>query len=780
MKFGLGEAVPRVEDERLITGRGRYTDDIDLPGQTRGVVLRSPFAHARIKGIDTAAARAAPGVVAVLTADDLEADGIGAMRCFIPELAPLARDDGEPLYEPPRPLLARGAARFVGDPVAFVVAETVAQAKDAAELVEIDWEELPVASDPMAAAAGEAPPVWPDCPDNQCFAFGAGDEAAVAAAFENAAHTVELELPVSRVAMNPMELRAAVGAWDPHDGRYALYSGVQNPHDVRRWLARDVLGVPENQLRVVSPDMGGGFGMRAGIHPEHGLVLWAARRLGRPVKWTAERSEAFLADDHGRAATLRVALALDAEGRFTALRARNVNDLGAYLSSFGPFPAFGNLGGLAGVYTIPAIRADVRAVFTNNPPTAPYRGAGRPEASFAVEALIDRAARTLGIDRFELRRRNMIEPDQLPYQTALVFKYDSGEFEALMDDAREAADVAGYKARRAVSERAGRLRGMGIACVIESSAGRFEEGAQIKLHGDGSATVYMGTHNHGQGHETVFRQLLADRLGLEFEAVRYVQGDTDQVPYGRGSIGSRSSGVGGAALGAAADGIVEKGRIIAAHLLEAAAEDIEFESGAFTVAGTDRSVTLGEVAARAHVVGEAAPGAEPGLQAYGGWVPPAPTFPNGCHICEVEIDPDTGAMTVDRYTVVDDVGTVMNPMLLKGQIQGGVVQGLGQAALEGVVIDPDSGQVVTGSFMDYAMPRASDVPSIEVRSRPVPSPTNPLGIKGAGEAGSVGAVPCVMSAVFDALWPAGVRRLDMPATPGRVWQALRAVRAPEA
>jgi len=773
MKFGMGQAIPRVEDARLLTGGGRYTDDINLAGQACAFVVRSPHAHATIRSIDTAAAEAAPGVVAVLTGDDVAADGIGPLPCLVAYLAPLKQSSGAPMYVPPRPLLVRDRVRFVGDYVALVIAETRNQAKDAAELVEVDYDPLPPLVVATAAAAEGAPALWPDCPDNACFVHQVGDRAAVEAAFARADHVSRIELPVTRIAQNPMEPRAALGDYDRHTGRYTLYSGTQNPHDIRRFLAQNVFRIPETRLRVVSPDMGGAFGMRSNTFPEMGLVLWASRRLGRPIKWTGERSESFLADDHGRDNHFTAELALDKEGRFLALRARSVAGLGAYLSIFGPFPAYGNLGTFAGVYTTPAIHIEVRAVFTTAPPIGPYRGAGRPEAALVVESLVDAAAREVGIDRAELRRRNMIPPEAMPYQTALMFKYDSGEFERTMNMALEAADYAGFEARRAEARGRGRLRGLGLATVVEQSAGGFDDGAEIRFDSSGAATVFMGTHSHGQGHETVFRQLLADKLGLEFEQVHYVQGDTDLIAYGRGTFGSRSSGIGGAALSAAGDMIIDKGRKIAAHKLEAAEQDIRFEDGAFAIAGTDRAIDLTEVARTAFAPAQLPPGMEPGLRAYAGFVPPAPTFPNGCHICEIEIDPETGIAEIVRYTVVDDVGTVMNPLLLEGQIHGGIVQGLGQILFEDLVIDPDSGQILNGSFMDYCMPRADNLPSFDVATNAVPSRTNPLGIKGAGEAGTVGAMPSVLNAVRDALTPLGISRFDMPASPERLWRAIR-------
>jgi carbon-monoxide dehydrogenase large subunit len=772
MKFGMGQAVPRFEDPRLLRGGGRYTDDINLPGQARGYVLRSPHAHARIRAIDTAAARAAPGVLAVYTGADWAADGLGYMPCMAAILIPLKRGDGQPIYVPERPPLVRDRARFVGDYVAFVVAETLDQAKDAAELIEVDYEPLPAVTDAAAAAAPDAPAVWDECGDNVCFVQRMGNKDKVDAIFDAADHVTAFDLPVSRLAQNPMETRAALGAYDRFNDRYTLYSGTQAPHDTRNFLAEHVMKLPIAKLRVVSPDMGGGFGLRGSVFPEHALVLWAAKKLGRPVKWVADRSEHFLADDQGRDCRLHVELALGRDGEFQAIRVSSLAALGAYAGFFGPAPTFGNMGGVAGVYRTPAIYAEVRGMFLNTVPTGPYRGAGRPEAALMIELAVERAARELGIDRVEIRRRNMIPPDAMPFQTGLSFVYDSGRFEENMDKALALADADGFAARKAESEKRGRLRGLGIANAIEQSASMFDEGAEIRFAQDGSATVLMGTHSHGQGHETVFRQLLADKLGLEMEQIRYVQGDTDAIRHGHGTFGSRSAGLAGGALALAADRIIEKGKLLTAQHFETAVEDIVFDDGIFAVGGTDKMLSLTALARMSYAYATLPPGMDTGLSAAATFSHKAPTFPNGCHVCEVEIDPETGTVTIDRYVVVDDVGTVMNPLLLKGQIQGGVVQGASQITLEQVRWEPGSGQLLTGSFMDYAMPRASDVPMIEVETNPVPTPTNPLGIKGAGEAGTVGGLPCVMIAVQDALWPLGIDKVDMPATPEKLWRAL--------
>jgi carbon-monoxide dehydrogenase large subunit len=774
MKFGMGQAIPRWEDPRLITGGGRYTDDHAVPNMARAYFLRSPHAHARIRSIDVKPALKRPGVLGVYSGKDTAA--LGNLPCRVVEMFPLKRMDGSPVFHPPRKCIVEHTAKHVGDIVAMVVAETVNQAKDAAEAIDVDYEELPAVTDPRDAAKPGAPKVWDECPDNISYVQRLGDAAAVDAAFAKAAHAVAYEWRNTRVSQHWMEPRAALGLYDPYEDRYTLISGTQGAHDTRNFITQSILKIPDNKLRVISPDMGGGFGGRSNSYPEMALVLWASKQLGRPVKWNGERSEAFLSDDQGRDSWSKVELALDAEGIFLGLRVKTIATVGAYMSVFGPWPSFANAGGLAGVYRTPAIFTEVLGTVTNTPTIGPYRGAGRPEASFCIEIAIDLAARKLGMDRVALRRKNLIPPGKYPWKTPLTYVYDSGEFEAVLDKTLATADTKGFAARKRDAEKRGKLRGLGLSYTIEQSAGGFDEACELRVEASGSATLLIGTHSHGQGHETVFRQLLADRLGLDFEDVRIVQGDTDLVGHGHGTFGSRSSGLGGAVIKLASDRIVEKAKQIAAHKLEAAADDIEFKNGRFTVAGTDKAVAWKDVAKLAYAPRMLPPGMETGLMAMASFTPPAPTFPNGCHICEVEIDPDTGVTRVDRYAIVDDVGTVMNPLLLKGQIHGGVVQGVGQILLENMQFDPDSGQVLTGSLMDYALPRADDVPNMSVESHPVPTPTNPLGIKGAGEAGTVGAMPCVHGAILDALAPLGIGWIDMPASPHRVWAALRKAR----
>ncbi|MGE0734271.1 MAG: xanthine dehydrogenase family protein molybdopterin-binding subunit [Alphaproteobacteria bacterium] len=766
----MGQPVPRVEDQRLLTGGGRYTDDINLPFQARAVLLRSPHAHARIVSIDTSAAKQMPDVIAIFTAKDI-GDQLAPLPCLVAQRFALKRPGGSPMYMPHRRALADEVVRHVGDGVAFVLAETLNAAKDAAERIEVEYEELPAVTSTDHATDADAPRVWPDAPNNICYVHQIGDKAATDAAFAKAHHVTRLDHTITRIAGVPMEPRSAVAAYDVHEQRYTIYSGCQGPHDFRAFMA-GVLRIPETQLRVVSPDMGGAFGIRSSTHPEQVLALWAAKQIGRPVKWIADRSESFVCDEHCRDNIWSVELALSKDGEFLGLRAKETYGLGAYLSLFGPLPSFGNIGGLAGVYRTPTIYADVTGVFSHTTPTGPYRGAGRPEATFAVERLIDAAAREMGIDRIELRRRNMIPPSAMPFKTGLTFVYDSGAFEQNMDMAMELADVAGFAARRADAAKRGKLRGLGVVNAIEQSAGGFDESALIKFDQSGGCTVMMGTHSHGQGHETVFKQLLSERFGIPFEQIRYVQGDTDVTPYGHGTFGSRSSGLGGAALSRAADRIIEKCRIIAAHRLEAAQTDIEFRDGNFVVVGTDRKVSLTDAVQTAFKPMLLPKGVETGMIAAASFTPLAPTFPNGCHVCEVEIDPETGVVEIPRYVVVDDVGTVMNPLLMKGQMHGGVIQGIGQILSENIVFDQASGQLLSGSFMDYAMPRADEMPGVEVTSNPIPTPTNPLGIKGAGEAGCVGAMACTMNAIIDALAPLGIHQVEMPASPHNLWRLI--------
>jgi aerobic carbon-monoxide dehydrogenase large subunit len=776
-EYGIGQSVPRTEDLRLLRGLGRYVDDIKLPQEARLYVIRSAHAAARIRRIDTTAALAAPGVLAVLTGADAEADGLGTFQSRVK----LKRRDGRPNLEPPYRLLAHEISRHVGDAVVAVIAETLAEAKDAAELVEIDYEPLPAVAATDEAMKAGAPAVWPEQPDNVCFVHEIGNREGADAGFARAAHVAKLDLVITRVSTNSMEPRCAAGAWDPVEERYTLYGSIQGAHNTRAELANRIFKVPENRIRVIAPDVGGGFGMKGSPHPELALVLWAAKRVGRPVKWVAERSEGLLSDHHARDNISHVELALDKDGKFLALRVDNLVNLGAYLAFNGVHCGVNNLGGLAGVYTTPAIHARVTGVFTNTSPTAPYRGAGRPEASYVIERVIDQAARDLKLDPAELRRRNLIPDIKTPYNTGFVYTYDSGEFVHNQDATLKLADWSGFEARREDSKRRGKLRGAGMSHVIEIAAGPvpipFDEYAGVRFDASGGLTLVLGLHNHGQGHETTFRQLAVELLGVDPSKVRLVYGDTDAVPHGRGTSGSRTMAVCGMAVHRASEKVIAKGKKLAAHLLEAADADLEFKDGKFIVAGTDRSIDLTEVAKAAFQPARLPKGMEPGLMEEAVVVPPGATFPNGCHACEVEIDPDTGVVELVKYCVTDDVGRVVNPMIVKGQLHGGIVQGVGQALLETMVYDPESGQALSGSFMDYGMPRADQFPFFEVKSHEVPAKNNPLGIKGAGEAGTIGALPAVMNAICDALRPLGIQHIDMPASPPRVWRAIAAARA---
>ncbi len=770
-EFGIGQSVPRTEDLRLVRGRGRYVDDIRLPDEARLYILRSAHAAAKIRGINAAAALAAPGVLAVLTGADAAADGLGTFASRVK-----LKRDGKPNHEPPYPVLAQGATKHVGDAVVAVIAETLAEAKDAAELVEIDYEPLDAVTSTADAAKPGAPVVWAGQPDNICFIHELGNRAAAEAAFGRAAHVAKLDLTITRVSTNSMEPRCALGAWDPVEERYTLYGSVQGPHNTRTELASRIFKVPENKIRVVAPDVGGGFGMKGSPHPELALVLWAARKVGRPVKWVSERSEGLISDHHARDNICHVELALDGEGKFLALRTENIVNLGGYLAFNGIHCGVNNLGGLSGVYTTPSIYARVTGVFTNTSPTAPYRGAGRPEASYIVERIIDEAARGMKLDPAELRRRNLIPNITTPYNTGFIFTYDSGEFEHNQTATLKLADWNGFETRRAEAKRRGKLRGIGMSHVIEIAGGPapipFEEFSSVRFDPSGAVTIVMGTHNHGQGHETTFRQVAVDLLGIDPDKIRILYGDTDVVPHGRGTSGSRSMAVGGMALQRASEKVIAKGKKLAAHLLEAADADIEFADGKFRVAGTDKTLDLIEVAKASFTPARLPKGMEPGLIEEAIVVPPGATYPNGCHVCEVEIDPETGVTRVVGYWVTDDVGRVVNPLIVKGQLHGGIVQGVGQALLETVVYDNESGQMLSGSFMDYGMPRADEFPHFEVKSHEVLAKNNPLGIKGAGEAGTIGALPATMNAICDALGPLGITHIDMPATPPRVWRTI--------
>jgi len=784
---GIGASSKRREDIRFLTGHGQYTDDINRPGQTHAVFLRSEVAHGRIATLDTAAASGMPGVVRIFTAKDME--GLGGVPCGWQ----VTDRHGEPMKEPKHPILAEGKVRHVGDPIAVVVAETPEQARDAAEAIEFEIEALPAVVD-MADALEGGSLVHDDVPGNLCFdwEFVAENREAVDKAIAEAHHVTRLDLINNRLVANAMEPRAAIGEYDRARDEHTLFTTSQNPHVIRLLMGAFVLSIPEHKLRVVAPDVGGGFGSKIYHYAEEAFVTWAAKQVNRPVKWTADRSEAFMSDAQGRDHVTTIELAMDAEGNFTALRCHTLANMGAYLSTFAPcIPTWLHGTLLAGNYKTPVIYTNVKAVFTNTVPVDAYRGAGRPEATYQIERVIDKAAREIGMDPVELRRRNFIKPDQFPYQTPVAVQYDTGNYDATMDKALELADVTGFAARREESAGRGRFRGLGIASYIEACgiapsslvgalgarAGLYEA-ATVRVNPTGSISVFTGSHSHGQGHETTFAQVVADMLGCDESQVDIVHGDTNRVPFGMGTYGSRSLAVGGSAIVRSVEKVVQKAKKIAAHLLEASEADITFENGQFQVAGTDRSLAWGDVCLAAYVPHKyPIEELEPGLEETSFYDPANFTYPAGAYVCEVEVDPETGHVDVLNFVAADDFGNVVNPMIVEGQVHGGLAQGIGQAMLEGCRYDAD-GQLVTASYMDYAMPRAADVPMFTVdHSCNTPCTHNPLGVKGCGEAGAIGSPPAFVNAVIDALSPLGVTHIDMPLTPHRVWQAIETARA---
>ena len=769
-KFGIGQPAPRIEDPRLLTGKGQYTDDLRFDNETYGHVLRSPHAHARIKAITVDAAIAIKGVLAIYTGEDIKKAGLGTIPCMIP----LVQSNGEHLIAPPWALLADGIVRHVGDPVAFIVAESHHLARDAAEAIMVDYEPLPAVTDTATAAEPTAPQIWPDATNNTSFVWESGDKGATDAAFAKAAEIVELDLINNRVVVNALEPRAAIGDWDGQ--RSTLYTPSQGPHGLQRQLVRNIFNVPFEAMRVVTGDVGGGFGMKIFLYPEQALVLHAARDLGRPVRWVAERSsDGFVSDTQGRDNVSHGALALDQDGNFLGLRVRTHANLGAYLSNFSPFIVTGcGTGMLAGVYKTAAIHVEVHGVFTNTVPVDAYRGAGRPEAIYVIERLVDHAARTLGVSAADLRRQNFIPPELMPYETAMKNTYDSGQFTRNLNDAQQTAERMGFEKRRASAAKKGKLRGFGISYYVESCGKGPGEFATIRAEEDGAVAVLLGNQSNGQGHETAYAQIVSERLGIDIENIRLFQGDTDIIPRGGGTGGSRAIPEGGHACINAADAMIAKGKRVAASVLEAAETDIDYANGAFSISGTDRRITLADTAIAAKSADHLGPDDEPGLSAADKYVGSADTFPNGCHIAEIEIDRETGRIAIIAYTAVDDFGTVLNPSLLEGQVHGGIAQGIGQALLEACLYDRDSGQLLSGSLMDYCLPRADDLPSFDLTiMEDVPCTTNDLGVKGAGEAGAVGAPPAMVNAVLDALAPLGVTTIDMPLTPEKIWRAIR-------
>jgi carbon-monoxide dehydrogenase large subunit len=782
--IGIGAAPRRKEDLRFLTGRGNYVSDIKRPGMAHGVFVRSPHAHAVLRGIDATATLDSPGVLAVLTGYDAAADGLGSMPCGWG----IKSSDGVPMKEPPFPMLAQGKVRFVGDMVAFVIADTLEEAREGAERLAVDYEVLPAVVGVLDAVQPGAPQLFEEAPGNLCCDWELGDKVAVESAFAKAAHIARLSLVNNRLIGNPMEPRAAIGEYNPGTGHHTLHTTSQFPHVVRWLMSALVLKIPEHKVRVVAPDVGGGFGVKQFLYGEEAVLTWSAKKVGRPVKWVADRSEGFVSDRHGRDHVTEVELALDETGKFLALKVVTLANMGGYLSTFGPnIPTNLYAPLLSGVYTTPAIYCNVKVVFTNTVPVDAYRGAGRPEATFVVERIVDVAASEMGIDRIELRRRNMIPKEAYPYQTPVLVEYDSGDPAGCLDEALVTADAAGFAARKAASAREGKFRGLGFSTYVEAcglapsrfagrlgARGGLYESATVRVHPTGHVTVLIGTHNHGQGHETTFAQIVSEKLGVAFDNIDIVYGDTDRVQFGMGTYGSRSLVVGGAALSKASDKVIVKGRKIAAHLLEAGEQDIAFEAGVFSVAGTDRRKTFEEIAGAAYVPHDyPLEVLEPGLEEQAYYDPINFTYPGGCHIAEVEIDPETGVVTLMSYTGVDDVGTVINPMIVEGQLHGGVVQGVGQALYESAVYDENSGQLLSGSLMDYCMPRADNMPKMTMKTRATLCTHTPMGVKGCGEVGTIGSPAAVMNAVVDALAHLGVSHVDMPATPNRIWRIIQ-------
>jgi carbon-monoxide dehydrogenase large subunit len=764
MKFGIGQPVRRREDTRFVTGAGHYLDDLKLIGEAHAAFVRSPHAHARIIGVDAAAAKAAPGVLGVLLAEDVAGTG------SIPVRGPFKNRDGTETKQSPKALLPHDKVRFPGEAVAMVVAETAAQAKDGAELFLVDYE--PLAAAASLDQASSTPPVWDDAPGNLCFDWSAGDEAATTAAFAKAAKVVSVELVQNRIVPNPMETRGAIGVYDPAADRYTLHTSTQGGSMIRDRIAGAILRVPNDKLRVVTPDVGGGFGLKASVVVEQGLALIAAKKFGRPVRWISERMEAFLADGHGRDVKMKGELALDEGARILGLRLTSRANLGAYMTHVGPLIPTAGLRVMGGVYRVPAVYANVKGYFTNTTTVTSYRGAGRPEAIYITERLMDIAAAAFGLDRLEIRRRNLIQKDELPCKNWRGLTIDSGDFIGLLEDTARRADWTGLPARKKHSRASGMLRGIGVSYYMEASGGPpVVEPSRIHFKDDGKVEVLVATQSNGQGHETVFAQLVSDSLGVPYESVIIRQGDTDFGIAGGGTVGSRSAQTAGSAIGLATSAVITKGKAAAGQVLQAGGAEVAFAvedgAGTFRVVNTKRSISVIELART--LKREQLPGFETGLDESASFDSP-PTFPNGCHICEVEIDPDTGCVQIDRYTIIDDVGRVLNPLIVDGQIHGGVAQGLGQAMLENVVYAEDSGQLSTATFVDYVMPRAEDMPKLDISYAEIPCLTNPLGVKGAGEAGTIGSLPAIVGAISDAL---GVPHIDMPATSEKIWRLAR-------
>jgi carbon-monoxide dehydrogenase large subunit len=770
----IGQPVLREEDLRLLQGRGRYTDDVNALNQARAHVLRSPLAHADIRSMDTAAAKQMPGVLAVLTGEDLAARGLGMLKTGFAG----QRSDGTPGFAISQTLLAQGRVRYAGEAIAFIVAETVEQAKDAAEAIEVDYNPLPSVNSVDDALAPGATAIWDANPGNEAYTFEKGDAAAVDSAFAKAAHVVRHRVCVNRIAGNPMENRGCIGNYDSFEDRYELRATVQSVHGIRALIAGQIFAMPQTKLRVICDNMGGGFGTRGGCHPEYSLALWASEITGRPIKWIADRSESLLTDEQSRGGLVDAELALDAEFRFLGLRTHTKVPIGAYFGTDRNLrSATGGLGGLAGVYGVPAIHAKVTGAFTNMIGNAQYRGGAKPEPVFVLEVMVDMAARQVGIDPAKLRRINTLGTDAMPYKTSFGDVYDCGDFMRNYDECLEAGDYAAVARRRDEARSRGSYLGVGTSNTVTGVASTNFEHVEVRFDPSGGITLLSGAMDHGQGHGTTFKQVLAGKLGIDGNDIKYRYGDTDKVATGVGTFNARCAVFVGSAVANAADKIIEKGKRIAAHLMEAAVDDIEYAGGKFTVAGTDRSLDLTEIAKTAFQKPKLPPDIEPGFYEHGEFgmgMGEAPTYPNGSHLAEVEIDAETGKITITRYTAVDDAGTVLNPLLFDGQVHGGIVQGASQIIMEDIRYDRESGQLITGSFMDYCMPRADDFCHFNISANEIPTLRNPLGVKGVGEAGTCGALPAIQNAINDALHQIGAAPVEMPTTPEKVWQAIQA------
>ena len=768
-RYSISQPVNSVEAPRLLKGRGRYAADVTLPYQAHAVFLRSPHAHADIRGIDTTAAEAVPGVLAVLTGEDWAADGLGN----VPGSAPPKRRDGQPGYRPPRPAITRDRVRHVGQIVAVAIAESVNAAKDAVEAIGVDYAPLPIHLDAVTGNRPETPLLWPDCENNEAFFTEKGDAAATEAALKAAPHVVRETFPISRVTANAMEPRAVVAEFDPGREHFTVHACQQRPFAWRTMMTRHVFKIPETQMTMIAGDVGGSFGMKGGLYPEVPVVAWAAKRIGRPVKWVCERSEGHIADDQARDLVVEGELGFDDDGKFLAVRFSANANVGAFLSMSGFGTPRGIAGALCNTYVMPAVHGRSAAVLTNTCPMANYRGPSSTPGTYVLERLIDMAAREIGLDPTEIRRRNYIPPEAMPCKLPNGTSYDCGEFEAVMDKCLALADYAGADKRKAEAKARGRLLGVGVSSSVDPSGSPAPEAAELRFDPGGTVTVLAASTAGGQGHATIYVQIVSETLGIDAESIRVVEGDTSVMPWGSGTGAARTATIAGSTVLKAAEKVREKGRRIAAHLLEARPEEVEFEDGHYRVPGTNRTVAFDEVARTAFRPARLPPDIEIGLYETATWQPEVSNIPNTFHVCEVEIDPDTGVSQIVRYTAVHDVGVELNPVLVRGQAQGAIAQGAGQALIEQMIYDPETGQVLTGSFMDYAMPRARNLARIEIASHPVPTKTNPLGVKGAGEGGTVGSLACVMNAVNDALAPLGIRNLTMPATPERVWRAIQ-------